>query len=102
MWQKIKNEPPKKMIFYYKILEWRCLTIVISWTCDKVNLNQSNMWIDWRSFILFGKFNLITCNVCKALIKGCHNLSIDVKVAKNVGGPNCQIIANKFFLNLSK
>jgi hypothetical protein len=40
--------------------------------------------------------------VCKALIKGCHNLSIDVKVAKNVGGPNCQIIANKFFLNLSK
>jgi hypothetical protein len=72
--------------------------IVISCTCDKVNLNQSIMWIDWRSFILFGKFNLITCNVCKNLIKGSHNLSINVKVAKNVRGPSCQILQINSFL----
>jgi hypothetical protein len=35
-------------------------------------------------------------------MKGFHDLSIDVKVTKNIGGPNYQIIANNFFHNLSK
>jgi hypothetical protein len=30
-------------------------------------------------------------------MKGSHNLSIDAKVTKNVGGANCQIITNNFF-----
>jgi hypothetical protein len=42
-----------------------------------------------ESFILFGKFNLEACNVCQILIKGSHNLLVDVKVTKNVGRPNC-------------
>jgi hypothetical protein len=35
-------------------------------------------------------------------MRGFHNLLGDIKVTKNVGGPNCQIIANKIFHNLSK
>jgi hypothetical protein len=35
-------------------------------------------------------------------MRGFHNLSIDVKAIKNVGGPSCWIIANKFSYNLSK
>ncbi len=30
-----------------------------------------------------------------------HNLSVDVKVTKNVGRPSCQIITNKKFGNIS-
>ncbi len=44
---------------------------------------------DCKFFILLGRFNLEACNVYKALMKGSHNLSVDIKVTKNVGGPNC-------------
>jgi hypothetical protein len=34
-------------------------------------------------------FNLEACNVCKALMRGSHNLLAYVKVTKNVEGPSC-------------
>jgi hypothetical protein len=43
----------------------------------------------WRSSILFGRFNLEACNVCKTLMKGSHNLSENVKMTKNMGRPSC-------------
>ncbi len=53
---------------------------------------------DCKFFILLGRFNLEACNVYKALMKGSHNLSVDIKVTKNVGGPNYLIITNIYFL----
>jgi hypothetical protein len=50
-------------------------------------------------FYLFDKFNLEACNVCKALMKGSHNLSTNVKMTKNVGRPSCLIITNKLCYN---
>jgi hypothetical protein len=47
--------------------------------------------------ILFQRFNLEACNVCKVLMKGSHNLSVDVKITKNIRRPSCRIIANNFF-----
>jgi hypothetical protein len=35
-------------------------------------------------------------------MRGSHNLSVDVKMIKNVGGTSCPIIANKLFHNFSK
>jgi hypothetical protein len=40
--------------------------------------------------------------MCAKLMKGSHNLLVNVKVTKNVEGPNRLIIANKLFRNLSK
>jgi hypothetical protein len=96
---KIENMPQKIMIFCHKFMERRCLMIVISYTCDRVTLYQFH----YMSSILFRKFNLKTCNnVCKVLMKGSHNLSIDVNVTNIVEGPSCFIIINKLFCNFSK
>ncbi len=54
------------------------------------------------SFILFGRFNLKTYNASKTVMKRSHNLLTNVKVTKNVRRPNCRIIINIFFRNLSK
>jgi len=37
---------------------------------------------DGKFFILFGRFNLQVCNVCKVVMKGSHNLLVHVKVTK--------------------
>ena len=58
--------------------------------------------VDWSSSMFCGKFYHFECNVCNSLIKGFPNFSADVRVPKNVGGPSCLIIANRFFLNPSK
>jgi len=51
-----------------------------------------------EGFILFGRFNLKTCNVCKALIRRSHNLLVYVKVIKNVRRSDCQVIAINFLI----
>ncbi len=45
--------------------------------------------IDYMSLFLFERFNFEACNVCKTLMRGSHNLLVDVKMMKNVGGPSC-------------
>ncbi len=35
------------------------------------------------------RFNFEACNVCKTLMRGSHNLLVDVKVMKNIEGPSC-------------
>jgi hypothetical protein len=54
-----------------------------------IKKTQGKHQVDWRSSILFKKFNLETCNVCKTLMRESYSFSINVKVIKNVGGPNC-------------
>ncbi len=56
------------------------------------------IWTNWRSSILFGIFNLETCNVCKNLMKGSQKISTNVKVIKNVKRLNCQIVVITFFI----
>ncbi len=45
--------------------------------------------IDYMSLFLFGRFNFEACNVCNTLMRGSHNLLVDVKMMKNIGGPSC-------------
>jgi hypothetical protein len=75
---------PKKWSFVISLPKKKGSMIAIFCTCEKVNLYYSTIWTNWRSFILFGRFNLEACNVCKILMRGSHNLSIDVKVTKDV------------------
>jgi hypothetical protein len=60
------------------------------------------MWLFCVNFSIYQGiivcFHLEACHVYKNLTKGSHNFSIDVKVTKNVGGPNCLIIAIFFFI----
>ncbi len=51
---------------------------------------------------MFGKFSFLTCKVYRAFMRGSHNLSIDLKVTKNVGRPICLMIINNFFRRFSK
>jgi len=90
------------MVFCHKFAEKRCFMIIISYTHDRVTSNQFYYMKDCKSFILFGRFNLEACNVYKALMKGSHNLLVNIKVKKNVGGPSCLISRNNFFRNFSK
>ncbi len=53
--------------------------------------------------LLFYLEDLISRHVmCAKLMKGSHNLSINIKVTKNVEGPNQLIIANKLFRKFTK
>jgi hypothetical protein len=63
---------------------------------------KSATWKYYKYSSLFGRFNLKTCDACRALMRGFHNFSLDVKMIKNVGGPSCLIIKNKLFYNFSK
>jgi hypothetical protein len=58
---------------------------------------NSAIWKIGGLLFYFGRFNFEACDVCKVLMRGSYNLSLDVKVTKNVGRPSCQIITNKFF-----
>ncbi len=51
---------------------------------------------------MFGRFSFLACKVCRAFMRGSHNLFVNVKVTKIVGGPICFIVANNVFGNLSK
>jgi len=62
------------------------------------------MWQGWFvSIMLYGHIGgllfylRVLIFVCKALMKGSHNLSTNVNVTNNVGGPSCWIIVNFFF-----
>jgi hypothetical protein len=84
-WQKkIINIPKKKCSFVISLQKNNNSMIVVFCTCEKVNSYYSTIWTNWRSFILFGKFYLEACNVCKILMRRSHNFSIDVKVTKDV------------------
>jgi homoserine trans-succinylase len=77
--------PKKIMVFCHQFVERKCFMILIFCTCDKVNLYQFYyMKKNYKSSILFEIFNFETCNVCKALIRGFHILSVDVKVGENM------------------
>jgi hypothetical protein len=76
--------PEKIMVFCHKFVERKCFMIVIFCTCDKVNLYQFYYMKKYMSSILFEIFNFEACNVCKALIRGSYNLSVDVKVGESM------------------
>jgi hypothetical protein len=99
---KIENVPKKIMVFCHKFVERICFMIVISYTYDRVASYQSTIWKNCKSFILFGRFNLEECEVCKALIKGSHNLLVYIKVTKSVKGPSRLIITKKLLHKFSK
>jgi len=61
----------------HKFAERKCFMIIISCTCI-----NSTVWKDCKSSILFGRFNLEASTVCKALMKGSHNLLVYVNVPR--------------------
>ncbi len=79
----------KRIIICDKFAEKWCFIIVIYLVhVTRLICIKSIVWTSWRSFILFGRFNLEASNVCKVLMRKSHNLSIDVKVTINIGGPS--------------
>ncbi len=58
---------------------------------------QFVIWIDYMYFILFGRFFFLACKVYGAFMGGSHNILVNVKLTKNVGGISCFIITNKIF-----
>jgi hypothetical protein len=63
---------------------------IISYTCDRVNSYQfcciNKLYVLKKKI---RRFNFEACNVCKTLMRGSHNLLVDVKVMKNIEGPSC-------------
>ncbi len=45
---------------------------------------NSIIWRNWRSSILFGRFNLEACNMCKTFMKKSHSFLINVKWLKTL------------------
>jgi hypothetical protein len=84
--QKIRSILEKKMIFCNKFAKVRCSIIVVSYTCDEVDLYQFHYMKKLEVYL----GDLILKHVmCKILMRGPHNLSTYAKVIKNNRGPSC-------------
>jgi hypothetical protein len=80
---KIRTMAKKIMVFCCKFAKRRCPMIIYPTYMKKVIHIDNVIWTNCRSYVLIWRFNFEACYVCKVLLKGPHNISIDVNTTKS-------------------